>query len=65
MGVRVKQEMYAITLQNIDTKEIDKSYIFLYSLEARKMSKQIDEIVYQTFTNNTLNQWKLVEIKKT
>lgn len=56
-------EIYAITLQNIETKEIDKSYIFLNKLDARKMLNQIDEIVYQTFTGNKLNQWKLVEFK--
>ena len=55
--------MYSITLQNIETKEIEKSYIFLNKLDAKKMFNQVDEIVYQTFTGNKLNQWKLVEFK--
>jgi hypothetical protein len=59
------EELFVIVLENIETKEVDKSYVFLNKTEAKKMFKQIDEIVYQTFTGNTLNQWKLVELKKT
>jgi len=58
------EELFVIILENIKTKEIDKSYVFLNKTEAKKMFKQLDEIVYQTFTGNTLNQWKLVELKK-
>jgi uncharacterized protein YrzB (UPF0473 family) len=56
-------EMYAIILQNIETNEVDKSYIFLNKNEAKKMSKRIDEIVYKNFSGNKLNEWKLVEFK--
>ena len=58
------EELFVIILENIETKEVDKSYVFLNKTEAKKMFKQIDEIVYQTFTGNTLNQWKLVELIK-
>jgi hypothetical protein len=55
--------MYAITLQNIETQEIDNSFIFLNKLDAIRMSKRINEIVYKTTTGNKLNEWKLVEFK--
>jgi hypothetical protein len=55
--------MYSITLQNIETQEIDNSFIFLNKLDAIRMSKRINEVVYKITTENKLNEWKLVEFK--
>lgn len=55
---------YEFIIQDIETKEIDNSIIFLTDRDANKMSKRINEIVYKVMLNNQLHQWKLIKLKK-
>jgi hypothetical protein len=56
------QSTYEFVLENVETKEIDKSVIFLNIFQAKEMAKKMEEIVYQDASGN---QWKLIKIKKT
>ena len=58
------QELYSIVVQNIETMEVDKTFIWLNKKDAKIMKKRTNEVVYKIYQNNQLHQWKLVELNK-
>lgn len=58
------QELYSIIIQNIETNEIEKSFIWLNKRDAKKMQEKTNEIVYSYNEKNKFIEWKLVELNK-
>lgn len=58
------QELYSIVVQNTETNEIEKSFIWLNKRDAKNMQKRTNEIVYAFYEKTKFIEWKLVELNK-
>lgn len=58
------QELYSIIIQNTETNEVEKSFIWLNKRDAKKMQEKTNEIVYSYNEKNKFVEWKLVELNK-
>lgn len=56
-----RDDMYSITIECIETNEVETNKVFLTFRDYQTIIKQINEVVY---TDDDNNQWALKKIEK-